>query len=63
VTNSARFAMVLAPEDRMALQRLADHERLSAAATLRRLIWQALAEKDADGIKPEPQRKARTAEV
>ena len=34
-----RFPVVLSLSERVALQRLADRERLSAAAVIRRLIW------------------------
>lgn len=36
-----RFALVLTKEEKKALQLLAEHERLSAAAVVRRLIWDA----------------------
>jgi hypothetical protein len=34
-----RLQVVLSQSERVALQRLADRERLSAAAVIRRLIW------------------------
>ena len=34
-----RFAMLLSDEERKALQRLAEFERLPASAVVRRLIW------------------------
>jgi len=39
--KSERFGLVLSPADKAALQRLADRERLPAAAVVRRLIWEA----------------------
>lgn len=49
--KSERFNLVLTPEDKQALQRLAAQERIPAAAVVRRLIWekaQALAETRGD---------------
>jgi len=40
-TRSERFGLVLSTEERATLQALADREHLSAAAVLRRLLWQA----------------------
>lgn len=37
--KSERFGLVLSPAEKAALQRLANHERLPAAAVVRRLIW------------------------
>ncbi len=34
-----RFPIVLSQAERVALQQLAEHERLPAAAVVRRLIW------------------------
>jgi len=39
--KSERFALVLSPAEKAALQRLAKQERLPAAAVVRRLIWHA----------------------
>ncbi len=39
--RSERFGLVLSSEERATLQALADREHLSAAAVLRRLLWQA----------------------
>ena len=40
--KTERFGLVLSPEEKAALQRLADRERLPAAAVVRRLIWNAV---------------------
>lgn len=39
--KDARFNLMLTTEDKAALKRLAEAERLPAAAVVRRLIWQA----------------------
>ena len=38
-----RFNLMLSTADKAALKRLAEAERLPAAAVVRRLVWQALA--------------------
>jgi hypothetical protein len=38
--KTERFALVLSPADKAILRHLARRERLSAAAVVRRLIWQ-----------------------
>ncbi len=40
--KTERFGLVLSPEEKAALQHLADRERLPAAAVVRRLIWDAV---------------------
>ncbi len=40
-TKTERFGMVLSVADKELLQRLADRERIPAAAVVRRLIWDA----------------------
>lgn len=40
--KTERFNMALTPEDKATLQRLANRERLPAAAVIRRLIWDAM---------------------
>lgn len=37
--KSERFGLVLSPVEKQMLRRLAEQERLSAAAVVRRLIW------------------------
>ena len=37
--RSEKFGLVLSPMERALLRRLAEHERLPAAAVVRRLIW------------------------
>ena len=37
--RTLKFMLALSPKERAALQRLAERERLSAAAVVRRLIW------------------------
>jgi hypothetical protein len=39
VTKSERFGLVLSPTEKAALRRLAERERIPAAAVVRRLIW------------------------
>lgn len=36
-----RFGMVLTPDEKEALKRLAEAERIPAAAVVRRLVWEA----------------------
>lgn len=45
-----RFGIVLSEEESRALQALAEHERITQAAVLRRLLWKA-----ADEMKREQQ--------
>ncbi len=40
--KSERFGLVLSPEEKAALQSMANRERLPAAAVVRRLIWEAM---------------------
>lgn len=40
MVKSERFGLVLSPEEKLLLQRLAERERLPIAAVVRRLIWQ-----------------------
>jgi hypothetical protein len=59
-----KFGLVLNDEERQALNRLVSHERLPAAAVVRRLIWRAAqhidvltnteqaVEKEAEGLLP-----------
>jgi hypothetical protein len=42
--RSERFGLVLTPKEKTALQRLAERERISGAAVVRRLIWHAAEE-------------------
>lgn len=37
--KSERFGLVLSPAEKLALQYLAERERIPAAAVVRRLIW------------------------
>lgn len=37
--RSQRFGLVLSPTEKSALQRLAEQERIPAAAVVRRLVW------------------------
>jgi hypothetical protein len=37
--RTKKFMLALSPSERTTLQQLADRERLSAAALLRRLVW------------------------
>jgi len=46
--KTERFGLVLAPAEKTALQRLAELERLSAAAVVRRLIWREAKRLDTD---------------
>jgi hypothetical protein len=41
MNKSERFGLVLSPSEKRALLRLAERERISAAAVVRRLIWSA----------------------
>lgn len=48
-----KFTLVMTTEDRQALDRLAREERISQAAVLRRLVWQA-AKSAAQPAQPHP---------
>lgn len=37
--KTERFGLVLRPDEKTALEKLAEKERISAAAVIRRLIW------------------------
>jgi hypothetical protein len=39
MAKSERFGMLLSPSEKVALEKLAHRERISAAAVVRRLIW------------------------
>jgi hypothetical protein len=41
MAKTERFGLVLSSEEKLALQRVAERERISAAAVIRRLIWKA----------------------
>ena len=43
--KSERFGLVLSPREKEALQRLAERERISSGAVVRRLIWRAAEER------------------
>ena len=43
--RNRKFMLALSPSERGALQRLADQERLPAAAVVRRLIWREAEER------------------
>lgn len=43
--RSHKFMVALSPTERTALQHLADRERISAAAVVRRLVWNAARER------------------
>lgn len=45
--KSERFGLILSPAEKQALLRLAERERISAAAVVRRLIWNAAQHVDA----------------
>lgn len=47
MTKSERFGMLLSPSEKAALEELADRERISAAAVVRRLVWK---EADRQGL-------------
>jgi hypothetical protein len=47
--RNMKFMVALSPSERTALRRLADHERISGAAVVRRLIWR---EAKACGVLP-----------
>jgi hypothetical protein len=49
--RNKKFMLALTPSERKALHRLAQHERLPAAAVVRRLIWRE-AEKVPRGVPP-----------
>ena len=40
-TKTERFILAMTPEDKAVLWYLAEHEQMSAAAIVRRLIWDA----------------------
>jgi hypothetical protein len=42
--KSQRFGLALSPVEKALVRRLVEHERLSAAAVVRRLIWRAARE-------------------
>jgi hypothetical protein len=44
--KTERFGLVLSPTEREALERLAEQERISAAAVIRRLIWRSAHEQE-----------------
>ena len=48
MARTERFGLVLTKQERQGLQRLADKERLSASAVVRRLIWNALERLEAE---------------
>lgn len=48
MTKSERFGLVLSPDEKRALLRLAEGERISAAAVVRRLVWDAAKRLDSE---------------
>lgn len=59
--KSERFGLVLSPAEKAALQRLANHERLPAAAVVRRLIWREAQQLSTNA--PTQDRRAETKEA
>ena len=55
--KSERFGLVLSPAEKRALLRLADAERISAAAVVRRLIWDAAKHLEGGARSPGTQRR------
>ena len=54
--RSERFMLALSPTERRELDRLAERERLSAAAVVRRLIW-----REAKALRNSRQQQERAA--
>jgi len=52
--KSERFGLVLSPGEKRALLRLAEGERISAAAVVRRLIWDAAKHLDVESREVSP---------
>ena len=61
--KSERFGLVLSPDEKVALQDLADRERLSQGAVLRRLIWTAANERAAQDLSREELEVARKLRI
>ena len=54
MNKSERFGLVLSPGEKRALLRLAEGERMSAAAVVRRLIWDAAKHLDVESCEACP---------